>query len=73
MMNSTSHIIEFVDIDKNGELIHIIKDSYIVPSLNAVVNIDGIKYKVYDITYSIRKHEGYDSIIASVYLKRSVI
>ena len=70
-MNTTFHIIEFVDMDNNGELIHIIKNGYIVPSLNSIVNIEGIKYKVYNITYSVRKYERGDTIIASVYLKGS--
>lgn len=52
------------------ELIHIIKNGYIVPSLNSIVNIDGIKYKVYNIAYSIKKYERGDTIIASLYLKK---
>jgi hypothetical protein len=56
-------------MDKNGELIFIIKNGYIVPTLNAIVNIEGIKYKVYDVTYSVRRFVKCNSIIASVYLK----
>lgn len=72
-MNTTCHIIEFVDMDKSDELIHIVKNGFIVPSLNSVINIEGIKYKVYDVTYSVRKYKTVDTIIASVYLKKSVI